>query len=28
MGFGLETRVTDHQGGEDRKLGLTALTPM
>ena len=28
LGFGLETRVTDHQGGEDRKLGLTALTPM
>ena len=28
LGFGLETRVTDHQGGDDRKLGLTALTPM
>jgi hypothetical protein len=28
LGFGLETRFTDHQTGEDRKLGLTALTPM
>lgn len=27
LGFGLETRQTDHQTGEDRKLGLTALTP-
>lgn len=27
LGFGLETRVTDHSGGEDRKLGLTALQP-
>lgn len=26
LGFGLETRVTDHQSGEDLKLGLTALT--
>lgn len=27
LGFGLETRFTDHGTGEDRKLGLTALTP-
>lgn len=27
LGFGLETRVTDHRTGEDRKLGLTALKP-
>ena len=27
LGFGLETRQTDHTTGEDRKLGLTALTP-
>lgn len=27
LGFGLETRVTMHNAGEDRKLGLTALTP-
>ena len=27
LGFGLETRVTVHNSGEDRKLGLTALTP-
>jgi len=26
LGFGLETRFTDHTTGEDRKLGLTALT--
>lgn len=25
LGFGLETRVTNHLTGEDRKLGLTAL---
>lgn len=28
LGFGLETRFTDHSSGEDRKLGLTAMTPM
>lgn len=27
LGFGLETRVTDHIGGSSRELGLTALTP-
>ncbi len=27
LGFGLETRVTVHNSGDDRKLGLTALTP-
>ncbi len=27
LGLGLETRVTDHAGGEDRQLGLTALKP-
>lgn len=27
LGFGLETRVSNHLTGEDRKLGLTALTP-
>ena len=27
LGFGLETRVTNHLTGEERKLGLTALTP-
>jgi len=27
LGFGLETRMTDHTTGQDRKLGLTALQP-
>ena len=27
LGFGLETRQIDHASGEDRKLGLTAMTP-
>ncbi len=27
LGFGLETRFTDHSSGEDRQLGLTALKP-
>ena len=26
LGFGLETRQIDHRSGQDRKLGLTALT--
>jgi len=27
LGFGLETRFTDHGTGEDRQMGLTALKP-
>lgn len=27
LGFGLETRQTDHRTGETRTLGLTAMTP-
>lgn len=27
LGFGLETRFSNHLNGEDRKLGLTALSP-